>query len=91
MTLWRSDGDEKLLPSFSARPSTLSRPEILLFLGLGYLHIYIVYTLTYIYIYTFTPSHYTLKHIYGGARVRTDSHILMYIFYVHTQSTARGD
>lgn len=79
MMLWRSDGDEKLLPSLAARPSVRVQ---------RYYYFWVWGTYTYS-VHAHTRIH--CHHIYKGARARTYTHTLVYIFYVHIQSTARGD
>lgn len=82
MTLRRSDGDEKLLPSLAARP--LASRDIIIS-GFG-VPIDIVYcTNTYIYIYSRTHSLHTEAHLQGRVRERTYTLTWIYFMYTHNR------
>lgn len=86
MTLRRSDGDEKLLPSLAARP--LASRDIIIS-GFG-VPIHIVYTHIHIYIiYTRTHSLHIEAHLWGRACANVLTHSRIYILCTHTIDSPR--
>jgi len=77
MMLWRSDGDEKLLPSLAARPSVRVQRYY-------YFWVWGTYTCS-----VHTHTHIHCHHIYKGARARTYTHSRIYILCTHTIDSPR--